>query len=107
MVPELAEGYHHPYAVYEDWHPTPVKGLESFCQTWLFFGILNEVLGGGNREDDFIRPDPSGLEKTILCSENIQSLLESSCTAYLVNEPKKEQRQTTLQHLIACISSSG
>lgn len=107
MVPELTEEYQFPYSVYENWRPTPVTELETFCQTWLFFGILNEVLGSAYREDDFIRPDPSCLGKTILYSKNIQPLLELSCTAYFVDEPKKEQRQKTLEHLIACISLSG
>ncbi len=107
MVPELTEEYQFPYSVYENWRPTPVTELEPFCQTWLFFGILNEVLGSAYREDDFIRPDPSCLGKTILYSKNIQPLLELSCTAYFVDEPKKEQRQKTLEHLIACISLSG
>ena len=107
MVPDLTEGYQFPYSVYENWHPTPVKELESFCQTWLFFGILNEVLGSAYREDDFIRPDPSCLGRTILYSKNIQPLLELSCTAYFVDEPKIEQRRTTLEHLKACISLSS
>lgn len=106
MVPKLTEEQL-PYSVHEEWHPTPVKELESFCQTWLFFGILNEVLGKAYRESDFIRPDPSCLGKTILYSKKIQPLLELSCNGYFVNEPKKEQRQRTLQHLIACISSSS
>lgn len=106
MVPEPTDE-EIPYSVHEERHPTPVKELESFCQTWLFFGILNEVLGKAYRENDFIRPDPSCLGKTILSSNNIQPLLELSCTAYFVDEPKKEQRQRTLAHLIACISSSG
>lgn len=107
MVPELTEEDQFPYSVYENLHPSPVKELESFCQTWLFFGILNEVLGSAYREDDFIRPDPSCLGKTILYSNNVQPLLELSCTAYFVDEPKKEQRQRTLEHFIACIRSSG
>lgn len=107
MVPELTEEHQLPYSVYENLHPTPVKELESLCQSWLFFGILNEVLGSAYREDDFITPDPSCVGKTILYSNNIQPLLERSCTAYFEDEPKKEQRQRTLEHLIACISSSG
>lgn len=73
----------------------------------VFFGILNEVLGSAYREDELSGLNPSGLGKAILYSKNIQPLLESSCTAYFADKSKKGQRKTTLEHLIACISSSG
>ena len=43
-----------PFWQHEKLHPTPNAELETFFQTWLFFGLLREVLGDIYRADDFI-----------------------------------------------------
>ena len=44
-----------PYWQHEQHNPTPKQELESFFQTWLFFGLVNEVLGEVCSQNDFIR----------------------------------------------------
>ena len=51
MVPAAG---HMSYVDYELLYPTPVSELESFLQTWLFFGLLRELLGELYRHEDFV-----------------------------------------------------
>ncbi|KAL9614766.1 MAG: hypothetical protein Q9167_000757 [Letrouitia subvulpina] len=44
-----------PYWRHEKLHPTPTPELESFIQTWLFFGLLHELLSEICQPSDFIR----------------------------------------------------
>ena len=53
---------------YEKLHPTPNKVFESFCQTWLFFGLINEVLGDICQPADFVRLRDGGDGKIISTS---------------------------------------
>ena len=50
---------------YEQLHPTPNKEFEAFCQTWLFFGLINELLGNICKSADFVRLDEADNSKTI------------------------------------------
>ena len=43
------------YQTYIRVHPMPVEEQDAFYQTWLFFGLLQEVLGKSYRHDDFVR----------------------------------------------------
>jgi hypothetical protein len=57
------KGFHHvmpqpdclSFALYESGHPTPDEKLASFLQTWLFFGMLQEVFGSLYQHGDFVR----------------------------------------------------
>lgn len=65
MVPAVG---HLPYLDHERLHPTPVSELESFLQTWLFFGLLHEILGERYDREDFVRHDESSSTPTTVVS---------------------------------------
>ena len=50
-------------------HPTPTRELESFFQAWLFFGLINEILGDLCTADDFVRTAADGGSKVITTSQ--------------------------------------
>ena len=55
----------------------PPAELESFLQNWLFFGLLNEVLGDLYRHEDFVTTFSEGeLEETIVTTADLLSRLE-------------------------------
>lgn len=58
-----------PFWQYEKRHPTPNKDFEAFCQTWLFFGLINELLGNTCKSADFVRPDKAGDSKVLSTSQ--------------------------------------
>ncbi|MCJ1377943.1 hypothetical protein MMC17_001039 [Xylographa soralifera] len=64
------------FRVYNTLHPTPVPDLERFLQTWLFFGLLQEVLGPSYCHEDFVRVvrDSSG-ERQVLTTNKLLPLL--------------------------------
>ena len=45
-----------PYRQHEQTHPTPKQEQEDFLQRWLFFGLVNEILGHEWKPDTLIRP---------------------------------------------------
>ena len=57
-----------PILEYERRSPTPNKELEAFCQTWLFFSLINEFLGDFCKAADFVRPESAGDIKTLSTS---------------------------------------
>lgn len=58
---------------YEQHHPTPKQELEAFLQTWLFFGLVSEILGTLCRSEDFVRTKDNG--KKILSTATLCVLL--------------------------------
>ena len=54
---------------YERLHPTPNEEFEAFCQTWLFFGLINEFLGKICTSADFLRPGVDGISSIISTSQ--------------------------------------
>ena len=55
----------------------PRAELEPFLQNWLFFGLLNEVLGDLYRHEDFVTTLLDGeIEKTIVTTADLLSRLE-------------------------------
>ena len=55
----------------------PRAELEPFLQNWLFFGLLNEVLGDLYRHEDFVTTSLDGeTEKTIVTTADLLSRLE-------------------------------
>lgn len=49
-------------------YPIPNKVFESFCQTWLFFGLINEIVGDICQPTDFVRRGEGGDSKFISTS---------------------------------------
>lgn len=57
------------YRQHEKLHPTPKQEQEAFFQTWLFFGLIHEVLGQLCSRDDFVRDSEDGTSKLITTSK--------------------------------------
>ena len=53
---------------HEKIHPTPTQHLEDLLQTWLFFGLLHELLGDICQAEEFISSDSVGGNKTLTTS---------------------------------------
>ena len=68
IVPDADRASMQSLVEYERFHPTPNKIFESFCQTWLFFGLINELLGSICQPEDFVRPGEGGDCKIISTS---------------------------------------
>lgn len=60
---------------HEKRHPTPNKDFEAFCQTWLFFGLIHELLGNICEPEDFVRPDEDG-DGGIISTSRLPGLVE-------------------------------
>ena len=72
-----SEGYIN-FSVYEYMRPSLLKELEVFLQTWLFFGLLKEILGDFYRRDDFIHMlENGGATRTILSISKLLELLDA------------------------------
>ena len=81
---------------------TPPAKLEPFLQNWLFFGLLNEVLGELYRHEDFLTTVFDGqIEKTIITTANLLSRLAEW-------EAKIKEDEGTLmdvyQHVAKCLN---
>ncbi len=61
---------------YEELHPTPKEELESFFQTWLFFGLVHEILGDLCSPQDFIRASQEVPDK-VMSTSNLISIIET------------------------------
>lgn len=61
-----------PFWQYEKRHPTMNKDFEAFCQTWLFFGLINELLGNICKSADFIHQDKAGGSRVISTSQLVR-----------------------------------
>lgn len=79
VVPDVNDSLYLPYASYEKMKPTPKEEQESFMQTWLFFGLLNEVLGDLYHEGDFLVKDAAEPNQVILSSKKLRPLLKAAC----------------------------
>lgn len=73
--PDAGQAEENPLREHERLYPTPSKEFEAFCQTWLFFGLINEVLGNICQSADFVRPDEVGDGRTISTSR-LRTLVE-------------------------------
>ena len=87
IIPDAAKAGKEPLWEHERHHPTPNKKFEAFCQTWLFFGLINELLGNICESADFVRPEKIGDSRTIstsrlgaLVEQWVSSVQDGSCT---------------------------
>ena len=87
------------FAIYEQYHPTPVDQLEKFLQTWLFFGLLQEVLGELFRHEDFVARGNG--QELVLSTARLNRLLKERFSEYRVDSSES----TSLRdHLAECIT---
>ena len=76
--------------------------LEPFLQNWLFFGLLNEVLGDLYRHEDFITTVlDGGTEKTIVTTADLLSRLEE-WEAKITQD--KDSLVTVYEHIAKCLN---
>ena len=80
----------------------PRSELEPFLQNWLFFGLLNEVLGDLYRHEDFITTVlDGGTEKTIVTTADLLSRLEE-WEAKITQD--KDSLITVYEHIAKCLT---
>ncbi|KAK0509186.1 hypothetical protein JMJ35_008557 [Cladonia borealis] len=84
----------------DDVSPTSISELERFLQTWLFFGLLAEVLGDLYDHDVFVA-ESSDTRELILSTKDLQSLLEKRIT-WVATLEKTVQKQL-YEHAGKCV----
>lgn len=97
MTPKVGEA---PYATHEKLFPTPTRELESFYQTWLFFGLLAELLGGLFNHDNFVSKSKRDRSR-VISTKHLQSLTEQRFD-WVRTLDKPRQKEIYL-HAIQCI----
>ena len=79
----------------------PRAELEPFLQNWLFFGLLNEVLGDLYRHEDFITTlSDGGTEKTVVTTVDLLSRLEE-WEAKITRD--KHSLMAVYEHIAKCL----
>lgn len=101
VVPDANDPLYLPYASFEGMHPTPKAEQESFMQAWLFFGLLNEVLGDLYCEEDFLVKDTAETDRFILCTKKLRPLLKATYRLCFENASHATRRQ--FDHLRECL----
>ncbi|MCJ1388795.1 hypothetical protein MMC18_001645 [Xylographa bjoerkii] len=97
----IPKPHQHSFGLHEDFHPTPVDQLERFLQTWLFFGLLQDVLGELFRHEDFVRTIARGSSyERVLSTAKLSRLLEERFSEHRVDSPESA---TLRDHLAECI----
>ena len=86
-----------PFWQHEKLYPTPKEELESFFQTWLFCGLLHEILGDLCFPQDFIRASQEAPDEVISTSKLI-SIIET-----WVSRVINDETATTYEHLAECL----
>ena len=86
-----------PFWQHERLHPTPKEELESFFQTWLFFGLVHEILADLCSPQDFIRASQEAPHKVISTSNLI------SITETWVSKVINGDIVATYDHLAECL----
>ena len=86
-----------PFWQHEKLYPTAKEELESFFQTWLFFGLLHEILGDLCFPQDFIRASQEAPDEVISTSKLI-SIIET-----WVSRVINDETATIYEHLAECL----
>ena len=101
VIPDPANGSDKmPFWEYEKRHPTPNEEFEAFCQTWLFFGLINELLGSICVSADFVRPDTVG-DRKIISTSQLPGFIE-----VWIKSIKDGFSTTTYGHVAACLKQT-
>ncbi len=97
MTPSVNEA---PYANHEKLFPVPTRDLESFLQTWLFFGLLAELLAGLFSHDRFVsKSERDG--RPIISTKQLLSMIEQRFE-YVRTLDKPAQKKFYV-HAVRCI----
>ena len=86
-----------PFWQHEKLYPTPKEELESFFQTWLFFGLLHEILGDLCSPQEFIRTSQEAPNK-VISTLNLISITETWVSRVINGDIV-----TTYEHLAECL----
>ena len=97
MTPTVGKS---PYAIHEKLFPTPTRDLESFFQTWLFFGLLAELLAGLFNHETFVSISTKD-GRLIISTKHLQSLTEQRFQ--LVRTLSKPTQKEIYIHAVQCI----
>ncbi len=97
MTPSVGET---PYANHEKLFPMQTHDLESFFQTWLFFGLLAELLAGLYSREKFVsKSERDG--SPIISTKQLQSLTEQRFE--FVRTLDKPAQKKIYVHAVQCI----
>ena len=97
IVPDAAIAGKPSLREYERLHPTPNEEFEAFCQTWLFFGMINEFLGKICTSADFLRPGVDGTS-SIISTSQLPALVERWVTSV-----QDGSSSMTYEHVAKCL----
>ena len=97
MTPKVGEA---PYVTHEKLFPTPTRDLESFFQTWLFFGLLAELLAELFNHASFVSESDRDRSR-VISTKRLQSLTEQRLD-WVRTLDKPRQKEIYL-HAIQCI----
>ena len=78
-------------------HPIPNKVFESFCQTWLFFGLINEIVGDICQSTDFVRRG-EGSDSKFISTSRLPGLIRRWITSV-----KDGSSPMTYEHVAKCL----
>ncbi|KAI4113052.1 MAG: hypothetical protein LQ345_005895 [Seirophora villosa] len=78
--------------------------LEALLQTWLFFGLLKEILGDLFIASHFISVDPSsGSSQRRLDTTSLNSIVQDWVERLLASNDNKHQKQVQYDHIVECL----
>lgn len=86
-----------PFWQHEKLYPTPKEELESFFQTWLFFGLVHEILGDLCSPQDFIRASQEVPDK-VMSTAHLISIMEKWISKVITGDIV-----ITYDHLAECL----
>lgn len=89
-----------PYWIHEQRFPTPTRDLEIFFQTWLFFGLLADILSGLFRHETFVSKSQRD-DSLVISTKQLQTLTEQRFQ--LVRTLDKAKQKYIYLHAIQCI----
>ncbi len=88
------------FELHDDFSSTPKIELECFLQTWLFFGLLAEILGDLYDHGAFVS-ESSDTSERILSTKDLQSLIEKRIT--WIGTLERTVQKQLYEHASKCI----
>ncbi len=102
-IPELANHGLVSYTIYQKFDACLKDEQESLFQTWLFFGLLYEVLGEAFLEEVYLDTTDPG--RIVLCTGKLLPKLDKSWTSRKENVSEESPRQ--FDHIRDCLFMAG